>query len=195
MSESKFDNVVGDGSLSIAAGSYKAPVVKRDKEGQEYTDEETRYKFQIRFDMPKFTQEQIDALVPEAVHRKVSVKAAGLFNEKTEYGSVEVAREFADALANGDSFFEYFMTKKERMKGERVSGITPLIQASRDCLELGLMQKRGLNAQAISPADLKSIRAEVRQHQKDNTPQWVWALAKGEKELANRMKKAGDMPD
>lgn len=193
--EGKFDNVVGTGERGIAVGGYKVPVAKKDKEGKEYTDEETKYKFQIRFNVPGFSQDQINALIPVAVNRVISVKAAGMFNKDSGYGTPEDAKAFADAFVSGDTFFKFFMTKKEREKGEKVSGNTPLVQASRDCLELGLIIKKGFDPATISGADLKEIRKEVRVHQKNNTPQWQWALAKGEKELALRMKKAADLPD
>lgn len=182
MSEDKYDHVLGAGESKISLGGYK--------EG-----ENQRYKYCVRFDMPTFSADQTNALAQIGAARVVSVKGSGLFNDKTELGSMEDAEAFAAGFASADAFFAFFVAKKPRAKGEKISGITPHIQVSRECMELGFMRKRGLDPATISPADLKAIRAEVRQHQKDNTDLWQWALAKGAKELALRAKKADDMPD
>ena len=183
MSEERFDLQVGSGVYEIKAGSYK-------REGEE----DTRYKFQIKFDLPTFTPELTEKLVRLGIHRAISVKAAGIFNKNNEYGTAEDAEAFATTFSSVEGWESVF-AKAVREKGERVSGITPLVQCARDVLELGLLAARGVDATSVDKAVLKEVRAEVRVNQKDNTARWMWALAKGEKELAARMKKTVDMPD
>ena len=186
------DTIIGEaGADFMAIASYKA---------NEGTDqEEVRYHYGVYFDYPDFTKatpEDTLKMQQGFIDRLRSVASAP-FKAKITAGemSVEDVKAWA-ASFNGDNALVRMNEVKERAKGEaKVSGVTPLIQASRDVLELGLIAARGLDATSIDKAALKEIRAEVRQNQKDNTARWQWALAKGEKELANRMKKTADMPD
>lgn len=182
--EEKFDKIVGTGSQAIKAGSYKP-------EGSE----DTHYRFLINFDFPVFPEDMEKTFSMIGKKRVLSVKAAGIFNKANNYGTLEEAEEFAAAANSVEGWQNYFLAKAKRETGERVSGITPLVQCARDILELGLISARGLDAATVDKAALKEIRAEVRLNQKDNSARWQWATGKAVKELEARMKKTADMPE
>ena len=191
MADEKFDLQVGSGAYEIKAGSYK-------REGEE----DTRYKFQIKFDLPTFTPELTEKLVRLGIHRAISVKAAGIFNKNNEYGTEADAEAFAATFGSVEGWESVF-AKAVREKGERISGITPLVQCARDIYEVNYLKRLKNNGEitdAMNPpkAVLKEVRAKARQAQKDNSAGWIMCMEAAPKELEKRMKaadKAGDMPD
>jgi hypothetical protein len=180
MKDEKFDKIVGSGNYRLAAGGYKP-------EGSE----ETQYKYGLNinlFGASDFDAETVDKLVKLAQHRIASVKAAGIFNKSGDYTDAD-----AEAFVAGFSTVEAWkqsMEKAVREKKERVSGITPLVQAARDILENVLFVKGGIAVATATAAQVKEIRAQVRTMQKENHAWWTVALGKAEKELAARAAKA-----
>lgn len=106
--QERCDNVIGSGSTFLAAGSYK--------EG-----EETRYKFGFALDLPSKADmgELANKIYNVGLHRVMSVKAAGIFNEKNEYGSQEQAEAFHKMFSTVEGWTEAF-EKARREPSEKV---------------------------------------------------------------------------
>lgn len=99
------DKVVGTGGTFITVGSYKS-------------GEDTRYKYGIQLDIP--SREAMGAELAEKIynlglHRAMSVKAAGMFNKASDYGTDQDALAFAAMFSTATGWAEAF--EKARREG------------------------------------------------------------------------------
>ena len=99
------DKVVGNGETIIAVGSYKS-------------GEDTRYKYGIKLNIPAKADmgvELEEKIYNLGLHRAMSVKAAGMFNEANAFGTDEDAQAYAAMFSTVDGWKEAF--EKARRKG------------------------------------------------------------------------------
>jgi hypothetical protein len=102
------DKIVGSGNTAIAVGAYK------DAEGN------TRYKFGIRLTLP--TKEEMGELWDKfaliGINRTISVKAAGMFNEKNDYGTLEDAEAIAKQFSTVEGMAEALEKAQRESSGK-----------------------------------------------------------------------------
>ena len=100
--QERCDTVVGSGDTFLAAGRYKA-------------GDDVKYRYGINISLPDFTDDLKDKIFQIGLHRVMSVKAAGTFNEANEYGSQADAEAFAQQFSSLEGWEQAF--EKTRREG------------------------------------------------------------------------------
>lgn len=97
------DKVVGNGETIIAVGAYKD------------AEENTRYRFGIRVNIPALPSETQEKIYQTGLHRVMSVKAAGAFNKANDFGTEDDAVAFSNMFSTVEGWAEAL--EKARREG------------------------------------------------------------------------------
>jgi hypothetical protein len=150
--QERCDVVVGSGETFLAAGRYK-------------DGDTVKYKFGIKMSLPEFTTEIREKIFQTGLHRVMSVKAAGIFNEANAYGTAEDAENFAAAFSGIDGWTAAF--EKTRTPGE-----------PKDTLESLINRNLVFYGKKKTEQELADLGLPEVPKKENNQPNWAaWAKA------------------